>query len=79
MAEESIAEDNSRASVHQPKYNFEAIKNYPPFRDVYNAQQRRSKSLVNGQRGGQVAAAGGGTSSRTRSSSECSSSIKCRL
>ena len=44
-----------------PKYNLDAIKNYPPFRDVYNAVRARSKSV--------------GT--RHRSSSESGSSVKC--
>lgn len=37
----------------KPKYNFEAIKNYPPFRDAYNAamaSRRRSKSFGQGAR-----------------------------
>lgn len=55
---------------NRPKYNFDAIKNYPPFRDVYNAVRARSRSA------GRGAATSSG--SRPRSTSESStSSIKC--
>ena len=47
-----LLSNTERPSQQKPKYNFEAIKNYPPFRDAYNAAlaRRRSKSFGQGAR-----------------------------
>lgn len=64
---------------NKPKYNFEAIKNYPPFRDAYNAAmaRRRSKSFGQGARHRSSSESGPFTFAPSDRSHTGVNSIKC--
>lgn len=77
---EEAGEQSVPNAHNKPKYNFEAIKNYPPFRDAYNGAmaRRRSKSFGQGARHRSSSESGPFTFAPTdRSSQSAINSIKC--